>query len=87
MLVISRKLDESILIGDEIEIIVSEVGNDRVKLCINAPREISIMRRELLETRKLNEEASKGSDLTFLQQIKTMAKTISGKGKVESEHE
>lgn len=87
MLVISRKLDESILIGDEIEIIVSEVGNDRVKLCINAPREISIMRRELLETRKLNEEASKGSDLTFLQQFKTMAKTISGKGKVESEHE
>lgn len=87
MLVISRKAAESILIGDNIEIIVSEVGNDKVKLCINAPREIPIMRRELLETKKLNEEASNIPDASFLQQFKAMAKTIDKSGKVEDNHE
>ena len=38
MLVISRKVSESIIIGDNIEIIVSEISGDRVKICINAPK-------------------------------------------------
>ena len=62
MLVINRKTDESIIIGDNIEIIVSEVDNDRVKLCINAPRDVVIMRKELLEVKKINVQASKTLD-------------------------
>lgn len=62
MLVINRKTDESIIIGDNIEIIVSEVDNDRVKLCINAPRDVVIMRKELLEAKKINVQASKTLD-------------------------
>ena len=58
MLVISRKVSESILIGDNIEIIVSEISGDRVKICINAPKEIPIVRKELVETQSLNKEAS-----------------------------
>ncbi len=58
MLVISRKVSESILIGDNIEIIVSEISGDRVKICINAPKEIPIVRKELIETQSLNKEAS-----------------------------
>lgn len=58
MLVISRKISESILIGDDIEIIISEISNDRVKIAINAPKEVSIYRRELLETKQQNEQAN-----------------------------
>lgn len=58
MLVISRKVSESILIGDNIEIIVSEINGDHAKICINAPKEIPIVRKELLETQALNREAS-----------------------------
>ncbi|NLJ30260.1 MAG: carbon storage regulator [Clostridiales bacterium] len=58
MLVISRKVSESIRIGDNIEIILSEINGDRAKLCINAPKEIPIVRSELLETQTMNREAS-----------------------------
>lgn len=62
MLVINRKTNESVMIGDDIEIIVSEVDNDRVKLCINAPRDVVIMRKELLEVKKINVQASETLD-------------------------
>ena len=57
MLVISRKAGQAIILGDGIEILVSEVAGDRVKLCINAPKDVPIMRKELLETRDFNTEA------------------------------
>ncbi len=57
MLVISRKVSESILIGDTIEILISEINGDRVKIAVNAPKSIPIMRKELLETSAMNKEA------------------------------
>lgn len=47
MLVISRKKGESILIGEDIEITIIKVENGSVKLAINAPKEVSILRKEL----------------------------------------
>lgn len=70
MLVISRKSSESILIGDNIEIMVSEISGDRVKICINAPKEIPVVRRELLETRNLNKEAAAAPNSQLLAQLK-----------------
>ncbi len=49
MLVLARKLDESIVIGDDITIKVISVEKGVVKLGIDAPRDISIVRSELLE--------------------------------------
>ncbi len=49
MLVLARKLNESIVIGDNITIKVVSVENGVVKLGIEAPREISIIRSELIE--------------------------------------
>lgn len=46
MLVLTRKADESIFIGDEITITVSEIRGGRVRLAIDAPREIRIDRAE-----------------------------------------
>ena len=48
MLVLARKKNESILIGDDIEIIVSEISEDRVKLAIRAPKNMKVFRKELL---------------------------------------
>lgn len=47
MLVLSRKSNECIVIGGEIEVIVLEVIGDRVKLGFNAPASVSIRREEL----------------------------------------
>ena len=74
MLVISRKVSESIIIGDNIEIILSEISGDRAKICINAPKEIPIVRRELLETRNLNKEAATAPNRNLLEQLKTRLK-------------
>ena len=50
MLVLSRKMDEQIVIGDEIRITVLRVKGDRVKLGIQAGNNVKIMRGELLDT-------------------------------------
>ena len=49
MLVLSRKVDESIVIGDNITIKVISVEKGVVKLGIDAPKNVSIVRNELLE--------------------------------------
>ena len=58
MLVIKRKQSESILIGDDIEIIISEISQDKVKIAINAPKEVKITRKELAETCEFNISAA-----------------------------
>ncbi len=47
MLVLSRKKGESIIIQDNIEIIVLEVNADTIKLGFNAPRDVEILRKEI----------------------------------------
>ena len=49
MLVLSRQKDESIIIGDDIEITIVDVRGDKVRLGINAPREVSVHRKEVYE--------------------------------------
>lgn len=58
MLVLQRKQKQSICIGDDITITILESGSDGVKIAIDAPKEISILRGELMEAKKANQEAS-----------------------------
>ena len=52
MLVLSRKLNESIVIADNIVVTIVEVRGDKVRLGIDAPREITVDRSEVHERRK-----------------------------------
>lgn len=52
MLVLSRKTNESIMIGDNIEVRVVEVTGKSVKLGIEAPRDVSVHRKEIFEAIK-----------------------------------
>ena len=49
MLVLSRQKDESIIIGDDVEVTIVDVRGDKVRLGINAPRSISVHRKEIYE--------------------------------------
>lgn len=70
MLVITRKKGESLLIGDDIEITVIKLDDGSVKLGVSAPRDVSILRKELYtEVEEENKEAIK-FDLSVLQNLK-----------------
>lgn len=58
MLILQRKNNQSLSIGDNITVSIVEIGNDWVKLAIDAPKEISILRTELLEAASANQEAA-----------------------------
>ena len=72
MLVLSRQRDESIMIGDDVEIIIVDVRGDKVRLGITAPKSVPVHRREIYdaiqrektekkETEKQPEKESKAS--------------------------
>ena len=52
MLVFTRKKDESLVIGNEIEVMILNIGSGTVKVGINAPRHISVHRHEVYEAIK-----------------------------------
>ncbi|MCH7729185.1 MAG: carbon storage regulator CsrA [Planctomycetes bacterium] len=62
MLVLSRKKNESIVINDDITIVVVEIRGDKVRLGVDAPKEIPVHRREVYDAIKRN-EAAKSKDL------------------------
>lgn len=61
MLILQRKLGESIVIGDNIVVSIADISSDRVKISIDAPKEISIIRSELLAAVDSNREAAQAS--------------------------
>lgn len=66
MLVVSRQPGDSLLIGQDIKVTVLEVNGDRVKIGIEAPRSVPVMRTEVLDTLRSNLEADQsGGSLSF----------------------
>lgn len=67
MLVLSRRVGERVMIGDDIVITVVEVRSDGVRLGIDAPRSVRVNRAEVLEAVRLaNQQASDASDAALV---------------------
>ncbi len=82
MLVLARKPNQSIMIGDEIEIKIIEVKGEQVKVGINAPRHIAVHRKEIYEEiKKANIEATESK--TQIDKLKTVANLFKKKEIIE----
>ncbi len=74
MLVLSRRVSESLLIGTDIEIEVLDIGSSQVKLGIRAPREIPVLRRELVMTIRQNEIAAQVVPVQVIDHVRGILK-------------
>ena len=74
MLVLSRKINSSIMIGDEIEVVVVEIKGDQVKLGIKAPRDIAVHRSEVYEDIQKQNKAAATSNLSDLDALGALIK-------------
>ena len=61
MLVLSRKKNESIIINNDITIVVVEIRGDKVRLGIEAPKDIPVHRREVFDAIRRNEQNDKAT--------------------------
>ena len=62
MLVLAIRLNESIMIGDDIEVVVIDIKGDQVKLGIKAPRKVTVHRKEIYQEIKQENIASMDSE-------------------------
>jgi len=74
MLVLSRKTNESIVIDGNITVSVLRVDNDNVRLGIEAPLEIPVLRKEIYEEIKTNNELAAGSAKRKVKQVKQLVR-------------
>lgn len=76
MLVLTRKLNQSIQIGDDIELTILSVDGDQVKVGINAPKQVEIHRKEIYLA--IQEENSQASEVS-VDLLKSLSSQISRK--------
>ncbi len=72
MLVLARRLNESIMIGDDIEIVVIDIKGDQVKLGIRAPKRVAVHRKEIYEEIK-SENIAAGDSRVRPEELKELS--------------
>jgi carbon storage regulator len=70
MLIITRKKGESLMIGDDIEITISKIEDGSVKIGIKAPRDVTILRKELYEQVERENKEAINVDMNLLKNIR-----------------
>ena len=77
MLALARKVNESIMLGNDIEITLLEIKGDRVKIGISAPKSVPIYRKEIyLQIQEENKQAA-GQEID----VEALKNAFGGKGK------
>ena len=79
MLIISRKKNEGIVIDKNTEITVIDIQGDKVRLGIEAPGEVKIIRKELLETEDINREAAQVKTKPDVKKLKELEDILRNK--------
>ena len=74
MLALSRKVGESIVVGDNIEITVLSISKDQIKLGIDAPRNVSIHRKEIFVQIQEENKAASSADAETMNKLKDLMK-------------
>ncbi len=79
MLILSRKRNEKIMIGDDISIMIVDIRGDQVQIGIDAPRSIPVHRHEIYEEIKSTTLRASKSDAVDMDAIRRKGKTDGGK--------
>ena len=90
MLVLSRKLNETILIGDNIRVTLLGIAGDKIKIGVDAPRDVKVFREELLEaTKSTNKQALDAPVVSFdlSKMRKSAAAAAAGEAKSEQQED
>lgn len=74
MLVLTRKKDETIVIGNDIEVTVISVSGDQIKLGIKAPNNVDIHRKEIYDEIKAENNVASNASVNMLQNLSQLLK-------------
>ena len=74
MLILSRKLNESIIIGDDIELSIVDIKGDQVKIGINAPKNVKVFRKEVYDAIQEENRAAARSSIDTIPSLDDMLK-------------
>ena len=78
MLIISRKINEGVIINENIELTIIDIQGDKVRIGMDAPSSVKIVRKELLETANINKEAA---SIPSKPDVKKLKDILKNKGK------
>ena len=67
MLILSRKINEKVVIGDDITISIVEIRGDQVRIGIDAPKKVKVFRQEVYDAIKAENKAASNSAVTIPQ--------------------
>ena len=69
MLVLTRKKNESIIIGDDIVITIAEIRSDKVRVAIEAPQSVQVHRMEIYQANKRQPKAGDGKQVILREEL------------------
>ena len=74
MLVLQRKKNQSLVINGNVTVSILEIGSDWIKLAIEAPKDVKILRAELMEGNEVNQEAAKELNTESVNALKNLVR-------------
>jgi len=79
VLILARKLNESIMIGDDVEIVLVEIKGDQVKLGIRAPRNVAVHRTEIYK--EIRDQNTRAAETPAPESLDSLASLLKKKPK------